>query len=90
MPGTLVPLWWEPTPPAQSDVILASFCWGFTMALACFCVSKAYSQTYRSCARVAHARRPNAYIVMVWLLTAANIVVAVDSWLYTMDLIPPR
>ncbi|KAK1836436.1 hypothetical protein QBC39DRAFT_272518, partial [Podospora conica] len=86
MSGTLVPAWWKPSPPQRSDVILASFCWGFTMALAFFCCTKAFSQTHRAWRRSHH---PSAYIFMIWLLTAANIVVAVNSWLYIMDMIPP-
>lgn len=87
MPGTLVPPWWEPSKPHQSAIILASFCWGFTMALAFFCCTKAFSQTNRAWRRSHHL---GAYIIMVWLLTTSNIVVAVNSWLFLMDMIPPR
>lgn len=87
MAGTLVPPWWKPSPPQQSAIILASFCWGFTMSLAFFCCTKAFCQTNRAWRRSHHF---GAYIIMVWLLTVANIVVAVCSWLYMMDMIPPR
>ncbi|KAK0743444.1 hypothetical protein B0T18DRAFT_468744 [Schizothecium vesticola] len=73
MPGTLVPPWWTQAEPQQSAVILASFCWGFTMALAVFCCTKAFSQTNRAWRRSHHL---GTYIIMVWLLATANIVVA--------------
>jgi len=87
MPGTLVPPWWKQAKPQQSAVILASFCWGFTMALAFFCCTKAFRQTNRAWRRSHHL---GAYIIMVWLLAAANIAVAVNSWLFLMDIIPIR
>jgi hypothetical protein len=87
MSYTLVPEGWKPSTPRQSSVVLASFCCGFTMAMAFFCCTKAFSQTNRAWRR---SGRPGTYIIMVWLLTAAIIVVAVNSWLHIMNLIPPR
>ena len=87
MVGTLIPPWWQQTPPRQADVILATFCWGFMMAVALFCCGKASHQTTRA---RAHSRRTSAYIVMIWTLWVVNILLGLTGWLYIMGWVSPR
>ncbi|KAK4189412.1 hypothetical protein QBC35DRAFT_461956 [Podospora australis] len=79
MAGTLVPPWYEPNPPSEQNLDLASFFWGFSMAIAGFSLVKAASQTRRSWIR---NHKLNAYIVMVWSGWVSAVILSVISWLF--------
>ncbi|KAK3318841.1 hypothetical protein B0H66DRAFT_622967, partial [Apodospora peruviana] len=68
-------------------MFLATFLWGFTIAIACFSFAKAVRQTHRSWRR---SSRANAYIVMVWLEWTSCVVTAITSWLFLENLIAAR
>ncbi|KAK0641764.1 hypothetical protein B0T16DRAFT_220489 [Cercophora newfieldiana] len=83
---TVVPEWWVPSIPSQSDVILSSWLWGFTMSLAVFSGSKGFEQTRRSWSR---SHKVNAYILMIWLVWVTDVILSAICWLYIMDKILP-
>jgi hypothetical protein len=87
MAGTLVPPWYRPEVPTPASMTLATFIWGLSLACGIFSLAKAVNQTWRIWRR---AKRPNAYIVMVWLEWSACVTISVISWLFLEGMIPPR
>lgn len=85
--GDLVPPWYYEAPPGLADMFLATFIWGFTIAVATFACNKAVRQTYRSWTR---SHRLNAYIVMVWLEWLSCVATTATSWLFLENFINPR
>ncbi|KAK3934855.1 hypothetical protein QBC46DRAFT_398815 [Diplogelasinospora grovesii] len=86
MAGTLVPPWYEPEVPREGSLILATFIWGFGLAVGVFAFAKAIRQTYRSWV---HTHRVNAYIAMVWLEWSANIAMSTIGWCFIKGIICP-
>ncbi|KAK4213665.1 hypothetical protein QBC37DRAFT_463566 [Rhypophila decipiens] len=84
--GTLVPPWYYEAPPRLTDMFLATFIWGFTIAIAAFSCTKAVRQTYRSWTR---SHRLNAYIVMIWLEWTSCVATTATSWLFLENFINP-
>ncbi|KAM7198813.1 hypothetical protein V8F33_004827 [Rhypophila sp. PSN 637] len=84
--GTLVPPWYYEAPPRLTDMFLATFIWGFTIAIAAYSCTKAVQQTYRSWTR---SHRLNAYIVMVWLEWISCLATTATSWLFLENFINP-
>ena len=87
MAGFLIPPWYHPYGPTESDLVLATFVWGFTFALAICVFAKGVKQTHR-CFRRCHFWNP--YIIMVWVEWAACLGVAASSWLFLRGVIQPR
>jgi hypothetical protein len=87
MAGTLVPPWYEQPPLRQEDLLLATFVWGFSLALSIFAFAKAAQQTRRSWLRT---HRVTAYIFMIWLEWVVCIIVSANSWLFLVNVIPAR
>ncbi|KAK3400298.1 hypothetical protein B0T20DRAFT_496723 [Sordaria brevicollis] len=79
MAGFLIPPWYKPYEPTESDLILATFVWGFTFALSICVLAKGIKQTHR-CFRRCHFWNP--YIIMVWVEWASCLGVAASSWLF--------
>ncbi|KAK1773252.1 hypothetical protein QBC45DRAFT_97963 [Copromyces sp. CBS 386.78] len=86
MAGFLVPPWYKPYELTESDLVLATFIWGFTFALAICVVAKGVKQTHR-CFRRCHFWNP--YIIMVWVEWASCLGVSVSSWLFLRGVIQP-
>ncbi|KAK5652829.1 hypothetical protein OQA88_9495 [Cercophora sp. LCS_1] len=86
MPGLLVPQWYQPVIPGETEVLFVTFLWGFTMALSLVTGAKALRQTYRSWLR---RRRWNAYIAMVWAVWLCDIVIAIVYWIEIEGWIEP-
>lgn len=86
MGGTLVPPWYYEEPTRLTDMFIATFISGFTIAIAAFSCTKAVRQTYRSWTR---SHRVNAYIVMIWLEWTSCLAIAATSWLFLENLINP-
>ncbi|EAA27832.2 hypothetical protein GE21DRAFT_6003 [Neurospora crassa] len=86
MVGFLIPPWYKLYEPTESDLILATFLWGFTLALAICVLAKGVKQTLRSFRRC-HFWNP--YIIMIWVEWASCLGVAVISWLFLRGVIQP-
>lgn len=87
MVGFLISPWYKPYEPTEGDLILATFLWGFTLALAICVLAKGVKQTLRSFRRC-HFWNP--YIIMIWVEWASCLGVAVSSWLFLRGIIHPR
>ncbi|KAK4159812.1 hypothetical protein QBC43DRAFT_221101 [Cladorrhinum sp. PSN259] len=85
MSGTLVPPWYQPDPPSENSLDLASFFWGFAMSIACFAFIKGAQQSRRCWVR---SHKINAYIVMIWLEWSSCVVLSIISWLFLIGIIP--
>lgn len=86
MAGFLIPPWYKPYEPTESDIILATFVWGFTFALSICVLAKGIKQTHR-CFRRSHFWNP--YIIMIWVEWIACLGVAASSWLFLRGVIQP-
>ncbi|KAK3687450.1 hypothetical protein B0T22DRAFT_439081 [Podospora appendiculata] len=84
--GTLVPPWYQQHLLLQSDLLLATFLWGCTIAVSLFAGAKGVRQTYRSWTR---SHRVNAYIVMIWLEWWSCLATSIIIWFFLEEDIPP-
>lgn len=87
MTGLLIPPWFENPRADESDVLFATFLWGFVTSLAIFAGAKGFHQAYRVWT---HSHRINAYAVMIWLVWVSAIVTAVSNWFYVRGKLTPR
>ncbi|KAK9417100.1 hypothetical protein SUNI508_09118 [Seiridium unicorne] len=83
--GFLVPEWYVPEVPSQTDMNIASIIWGFSLACACFTFVKASRQSWYSYKRT---KALNAYVIMIWAEWVACVVISVISWLFLKGVIP--
>ena len=85
--GTLVPPWYDAGKTTKGGLLVASFFFGASMAVAAFDSSKASRQCFRSWRR---SNRANTYIAMIWAAIITCIITSICSFLFLMGKIRPR
>ncbi|KAI0967293.1 hypothetical protein F4678DRAFT_248385 [Xylaria arbuscula] len=86
MPGFLVSPNYVAQRTTQSDIVVASIVWGFSLAVSFFTASKARKQTWRAWRRT---HRISGYLVMVWGEWLASTIIGILSWLFLYEIIEP-
>jgi hypothetical protein len=91
MAAFLIPPWYvaDILKPGGSGVLLATFIFGFSMAVAVFDFAKALRQTW-----IIQKKRqswvPNAYVVLIWVELLTCIAYAVITWVYLVNFVQAR
>lgn len=89
MGGFLVPPWYTDEDPSWLSLTLVTFMFGFSSACAVFTAVSIIHQTRRAWHR---SRKITAhpYIVMITVEWTSSVIISVVSFLFVIDMIPPR
>ncbi|KAL6410720.1 hypothetical protein AUP68_07152 [Ilyonectria robusta] len=74
----------------QTDLIIASLAWGFTIGFGWLTTWTAVKQTTRIWRRRGRRVFSNAYVVMIWLEILVCLIFAIICFLHLLGIIPPR
>lgn len=76
-------------PVTQTDLIIASLAWGFTIGFGWLTTWTAVKQTTRIWRRRGRRVFSNAYVVMIWLEILVCLIFAIICFLHLLGIIPP-
>ncbi|KAI0423733.1 hypothetical protein F5Y09DRAFT_336349 [Xylaria sp. FL1042] len=86
MTGFLVPPYYVAQQATESDLVVASIVWGFSLAVSFFTASKARKQTWRSWKRT---KQFSTYIILVWAELIVSTAFGIIAWLFLYNVIEP-
>lgn len=89
MPGTLLPAGFVLEEVTESDIIIASIVWGFTLGFGWLTTWTAVKQTTRIWKRYGGKSIHNTYIWLIWLEILVCLCFSIECWLYLRGNIPP-
>ncbi|KAK0112891.1 hypothetical protein ONS95_014612 [Cadophora gregata] len=86
---TLLPDDFKPLVVTQSDLVIASIAWGFTLGFGFLTTWTAIKQTSEVGRQYGYSRVHSPYIVMIWLEILVCMVFCIICWLHLNGNIPP-
>ncbi|CZS98729.1 uncharacterized protein RCO7_06419 [Rhynchosporium graminicola] len=86
---TFLPNDFKPLVVTQSDLVIASIAWGFTLGFGFLTTWTAFKQTTEVAKRYGFSRVHSPYIIMIWLEILVCLIFSVICWLHLNGNIPP-
>ncbi|KAL2069134.1 hypothetical protein VTL71DRAFT_15472 [Oculimacula yallundae] len=86
---TLLPNDFKPLIVTQSDLVIASIAWGFTLGFGFLTTWTAFKQTTEVAQRYGFSKAHSPYIVMIWLEILVCLIFSIICWLHLNGNIPP-